>query len=96
MVGAWPIEKERLLTYLEKATREAKRKTSWLAPNESFEKATKAFVEKLYENKAFLEGLEEFVARLLKPGRINSLAATLLKLTSPECRTHIRGQRSGI
>ena len=83
MVGAWPIEKERLLTYLEKATREAKRKTSWLAPNESFEKATKAFVEKLYENKAFLEGLEEFVARLLKPGRINSLAATLLKLTSP-------------
>ena len=83
MIGAWPIEKERLLPYLEKATREAKRKTNWLAPNEGFESATKNFVEKLYSNEPFLSSLEAFVARLLAPGRINSLAATLLKLTSP-------------
>jgi (1->4)-alpha-D-glucan 1-alpha-D-glucosylmutase len=83
MVGAWPIEKERLLAYMEKATREAKRKTSWLAPNDDFEKATAKFVEGMYANKAFLASLEAFAGRLVTPGRINSLAATLLKLTSP-------------
>ena len=83
MVGAWPIEKDRLQPYLQKATREAKRKTSWLAPNEEFEKARVAFVDKLYSNRQFLASLETFVAELLTPGRINSLAATLLKLTSP-------------
>ena len=83
LIGAWPLTKERLLQYLEKATREAKRKTSWLAPNQEFEKATKEFVERLYSNKAFVESLEKFVQRVLLPGRINSLAATLLKFTSP-------------
>ena len=83
MIGAWPIEKERLLPYLEKATREAKRKTNWLAPNEAFESAMKNFVEKLYSHEPFLKSLEAFVSRLLTPGRINSLSATLLKLTSP-------------
>ena len=83
LVGTWPIEKDRLLAYLEKATREAKRKTSWLSPNEEFEKATRYFVEGLYANKQFLKNLEDFVARLVTPGRINSLSATLLKLTSP-------------
>jgi (1->4)-alpha-D-glucan 1-alpha-D-glucosylmutase len=83
MVGAWPLEKERLLAYVEKATREAKRKTSWMAPNEDFEKATAKFVEGLYSNRQFMQSLENFVERLLTPGRINSLAATLLKLTSP-------------
>lgn len=83
MIGAWPIETDRLLPYLEKATREAKRKTTWLSPNEGFETATKNFVEKLYTHSAFLKSLEAFVARVLTPGRINSLAATLIKLTSP-------------
>ena len=34
LVGAWPIEPERLEPYLEKALREAKRNTSWVEPNE--------------------------------------------------------------
>ncbi len=83
LIGAWPIEKERLLRYLEKATREAKRKTSWTAPNESFENATKSFVEALYSNSSFMQSVEAFAGRLINPGRINSLSATLLKLTSP-------------
>jgi (1->4)-alpha-D-glucan 1-alpha-D-glucosylmutase len=83
MVGAWPLEKERLLQYLEKATREAKRKTSWLAPNQEFEKATNNFVERIYKNSEFMQSLEGFVGKLITPGRINSLASTLLKLTSP-------------
>ena len=83
MLGAWPLEKDRLIQYLEKATREAKRKTSWLAPNQEFEKATNSFVESLYASKAFMKSLEGFVENLVGPGRINSLAATLLRFTSP-------------
>jgi (1->4)-alpha-D-glucan 1-alpha-D-glucosylmutase len=83
MIGAWPIERERLLPYLEKATREAKSKTSWLAPNEDFESATKSFVNALYDDAAFINCLEGFVQKLTTPGWINSLSAVLLKLTSP-------------
>jgi (1->4)-alpha-D-glucan 1-alpha-D-glucosylmutase len=83
MVGAWPLSQERLVQYMEKAMREAKRKTSWLAPNEEFEKAAKKFMEGLYGNEKFLESLEKFAAKLTGPGRTNSLAATLLKMTAP-------------
>ena len=34
LVGAWPIEPERIEAYMEKALREAKRNTSWVDPNE--------------------------------------------------------------
>jgi (1->4)-alpha-D-glucan 1-alpha-D-glucosylmutase len=83
MIGAWPIEKDRLLAYMEKAMREAKNKTSWMAPNEEFEKGTQGFIDRLYSSKLFVQSLETLVARLLTPGRLNSLSATLLKLTSP-------------
>ena len=34
LVGAWPIEPERLEAYLEKAMREAKVNTTWIEPND--------------------------------------------------------------
>jgi (1->4)-alpha-D-glucan 1-alpha-D-glucosylmutase len=83
MLGAWPIEKDRLLAYMEKATREAKRNTSWLNPNEGFESATRSFIESIYHDDGFLADFEQFVQPLIQLGRINSLALTLLKLTSP-------------
>lgn len=83
MLGAWPIETDRLLPYIEKACREAKRNTSWLSPNEEFEKATREFIETIYKDDSFREDFEKFVARLIEPGRINSLSQVLLKLTSP-------------
>ncbi len=83
MIGAWPIERERLLPYLEKAMREAKSKTSWLAPNEEFESAVKGFVNAVYDDAAFIKCLEGFVQKLTTPGWINSLSAVLLKLTAP-------------
>jgi (1->4)-alpha-D-glucan 1-alpha-D-glucosylmutase len=83
MIGAWPIEPDRLLPYIEKATREAKRQTSWLDPNEAFENATKQFIQALYQDKEFLADVEKFVSPLVTPGRVNSLAQTLLKLTAP-------------
>jgi (1->4)-alpha-D-glucan 1-alpha-D-glucosylmutase len=83
MLGVWPIERERLLAYMEKACREAKQRTSWLSPNKEFEDATRHFIDALYQEGTFRNDFEEFVQPLLEPGRINSLALTLLKFTSP-------------
>jgi (1->4)-alpha-D-glucan 1-alpha-D-glucosylmutase len=83
MIGAWPIETDRLLPYLEKATREAKQETNWLTPNEQFESATKDFVGNIYKDEGFRRDFEAFVASLVEPGRINALGQTLLKLTTP-------------
>jgi (1->4)-alpha-D-glucan 1-alpha-D-glucosylmutase len=83
MLGAWPIPLDRLQPYMEKACREAKQQTSWHAPNESFETATREFIAALYKDTAFLEDFEAFVEPLIEPGRINSLSQVLLKLTSP-------------
>jgi (1->4)-alpha-D-glucan 1-alpha-D-glucosylmutase len=83
MVGAWPIGADRLLPYMEKATREAKQKTSWLSPNPQFEKATHDFIEAICADRDFINDLEKFVQPLIEAGRINSLAQTLLKFTAP-------------
>ena len=83
LVGAWPIGKDRLLTYLEKASREAKTHTSWTAVDPSYEEALKSFASSLLQDLAFIHDLQSFVGLVAGPGRINSLSQTLLKLTVP-------------
>jgi len=99
LLGTWPIAAngapeqnvgaeyiQRIQAYMTKALNEAKLNTSWIQPNEEWLAATRDFVAKVLDptpkNKflpAFLPVAEE-TARL---GAINSLAQTLLKLTSP-------------
>src|SRR5213594_4285028 len=99
LLGTWPIRDsgepqsaatqeyiERIQAYMAKALHEAKINTSWIQPNEEWDAAMRDFVAKILEtsprNKfvpAFLPVAKE-IARL---GAINSLAQTLLKLTSP-------------
>lgn len=83
LVGAWPMDAQRMMTYLEKAVREAKVHTSWTQQNQDFEQAVQGFIQAVMNDRAFLNGLESFVAELELPGRINSLAGTLIKLTAP-------------
>jgi (1->4)-alpha-D-glucan 1-alpha-D-glucosylmutase len=83
LIGAWPISKERVIAYMEKAVREAKQQTSWTHQNKEFEDALKAFIEQILESAEFVSELEGFVAQVLLPGRINSLTQTLLKCTAP-------------
>jgi len=83
LVGAWPIERERVLAYMEKAAREAKQHTSWTERNEAYESALASFVEGVLDDDAFVAELEAFVAPLVGPGRVNALAQTLVKLTAP-------------
>jgi len=45
LVGAHPLPVERALAYAEKATREAKRHTSWTGPDQEYDTAVRAFLE---------------------------------------------------
>jgi (1->4)-alpha-D-glucan 1-alpha-D-glucosylmutase len=83
LVGAWPIDRTRITNYMLKAVREAKVYTSWTQPNEAYEAGVARFIEQILGHARFTEALESFVQPLVWPGRINSLAQTLIKLTSP-------------
>jgi (1->4)-alpha-D-glucan 1-alpha-D-glucosylmutase len=81
LVGAWPIERERVEGYMEKALREAKLTTSWVEPDEGHEGRVRAAIRALYDDPpARFEG---FARRVAEAGRRISLAMTLLKLTAP-------------
>ncbi|MGH2949089.1 MAG: malto-oligosyltrehalose synthase, partial [Solirubrobacteraceae bacterium] len=83
LVGAWPIESERLEAYMEKALREAKRNTSWIEPDTAHEEAVKAFCRALYDHRPFLADFEPFAAEVARAGDRAALGQLLLKLTVP-------------
>jgi (1->4)-alpha-D-glucan 1-alpha-D-glucosylmutase len=83
LVGAWPMEIERIESYMEKALREAKRNTAWVDGDEQWEAAVRAFIRALCLHPPFLERLEPFAARVDEIGRCASLAQVTLKLTVP-------------
>jgi (1->4)-alpha-D-glucan 1-alpha-D-glucosylmutase len=83
LVGAWPLSVERAAAYMDKAAHEAKRATSWLAPDDAYDTALRDFVEAILGDRAFVADLARFVGTLVDWGRVNSLSAALLKLTSP-------------
>jgi (1->4)-alpha-D-glucan 1-alpha-D-glucosylmutase len=83
LVGAWPISRDRLEEYLEKALREAKRNTSWVEPDDDYEARVKRFAVALLSHEPFLEDFEPFAAQVADAGRRSALGQLLLKLTSP-------------
>jgi (1->4)-alpha-D-glucan 1-alpha-D-glucosylmutase len=83
LVGAWPLGADRAVAYMEKAAREAKTYTSWRRRDEDYEAALREFVTGVLADQAFAADLAAFVTPLVWPGRVNSLAQTLLKLTAP-------------
>jgi len=80
LIGAWPISRERTWGYMLKACREAKIRTSWHEPNTGYEENIRGFVDGVYDTPAFIASLESFIEPLILPGRINSLAQTLIKM----------------
>lgn len=83
LIGAWPLPQERCWQYMLKACREAKIRTSWHEPNTGYEENIRGFVDGVYHTPEFIESLEAFVAPLILPGRINSLAQALIKMIAP-------------
>jgi (1->4)-alpha-D-glucan 1-alpha-D-glucosylmutase len=82
-VGAWPIGGERLIAYMLKAASEAKQRTSWVDPDDRYRSALGEVVDSLLGDSTFRSDVEDFVARLREPAAVNSLALTLLRMTSP-------------
>ena len=83
VVGAWPIDAERAAAYLLKATREAKLRTSWMAPDATYEDALAGFVRGAMGDARFLAVVETVVAHLVDAGRRASLGQLALELTAP-------------
>lgn len=83
LVGAWPLTLERVLAAMEKAAREAKDFTDWFLPVKEYEDALHNFITAAFNDSEFMADVEQFVARILDAGWINSLAQTLVKLTAP-------------
>jgi (1->4)-alpha-D-glucan 1-alpha-D-glucosylmutase len=83
LIGAWPIEPDRLEGYMEKALREAKRNTNWVDQNHEYEDRVKAFCRALYDHRPFRDSFDQFAERVADLGERASLAQLLLKLTSP-------------
>ncbi|TWG91499.1 maltooligosyl trehalose synthase [Nocardioides sp. J9] len=82
-VGAWPIERDRLHAYAEKAMREAGEHTTWTEPDASYEDGVHAFVDALYDDGPVTALVEEAVDRLAGAGFTNALSAKLVSITAP-------------
>jgi (1->4)-alpha-D-glucan 1-alpha-D-glucosylmutase len=99
LLGTWPIQAsgepegvataeytERIQAYMAKALHEAKINTSWIQPNEEWDATMRDFVAKILDpspRNKFLPGFLPVAQEIARLGAINSLAQTLLKLTSP-------------
>jgi (1->4)-alpha-D-glucan 1-alpha-D-glucosylmutase len=83
VVGAWPIDADRSAAYLEKASREAKLRTSWTDPDPEYDAALDRFVRGALGDQAFVEAVGDVVATLLAASRRAALAQLALQLTAP-------------
>jgi len=90
LVGMWPLDEEelpsvgaRVMQYLEKAAREAKTYTSWIAPNPEYERALLDYAGALLRDGAFCADFTRFQKRIAFYGFLNALSQTVLKATSP-------------
>ena len=94
VVGAGPIERERMHAYVEKAMREASDGTTWTAPDEAFEDAVHAAVDLAYDDprlRAAWDALDELIT---VPGWSNSVGQKLVQLTMPGVPGRLPGHRA--
>ncbi len=83
LVGAWPIALDRVQRYAEKASREARLRTSWRAPDAAYEAARVAWLAGIYGDAELTAEIAAFAERLAVHGDRNSLAMLLVKLAAP-------------
>jgi (1->4)-alpha-D-glucan 1-alpha-D-glucosylmutase len=90
LIGIWPLDErelpsisDRLQQYLEKASREAKNDTSWIAPDRQYEEALLGFAGAILSDHEFRTDFLRFQKRLAFYGFLNSLSQVVLKATAP-------------
>jgi (1->4)-alpha-D-glucan 1-alpha-D-glucosylmutase len=81
--GAWPIERERLHAYVEKAAREAATATSWARPDVDFERAMHAVVDRIYDQPSLRDDITAFAEAITPAGWSNALGQKLVQLAMP-------------
>lgn len=96
LVGVWPGEVtkdlgERLKAYMLKAAREAKERTSWINPDQEYEKALSDFVEHSLANKRFIEDLKTTLSVVVHLGLLVGLSQALVKVASPGVPDYYQG-----
>jgi (1->4)-alpha-D-glucan 1-alpha-D-glucosylmutase len=92
LLGAWPSGeltddfRERMQAYGLKAAREGKQETSWLNPNEGYERGLRTFIDRILDpqiSAEFLTSLATLAQRLALLGALNSLSQVTLKTMMP-------------
>jgi (1->4)-alpha-D-glucan 1-alpha-D-glucosylmutase len=84
--GEYTAYRERIEEYMVKASREAKRRTSWANVNEEYENALRQFIRLSLERREgnpFPAEVEELARHMARYGYLNSLSQVLCKLTAP-------------
>jgi (1->4)-alpha-D-glucan 1-alpha-D-glucosylmutase len=105
LVGFWPAwgpdgaERAdlvaRLQAYMEKATHEAKTRTSWVNPNAAYDGALREFIANVLRRKKdnrFLTHFEQFHESVLDWGLYTALSQVALKILSPGVPDIYQGQ----
>jgi (1->4)-alpha-D-glucan 1-alpha-D-glucosylmutase len=103
--GDWALSREVRIAYIgriqecmQKAVHEGKINLSWINPNPQYTDALRRFIARILspgtaaKPNNFLRVMHEFIPRIAWFGMINSLAQTLLKLTSPGVPDIYQGQ----
>ena len=83
LVGAWPIGRDRMASFLIKAIREEKIRTSWTDPDAAYEAQVLAFLDAVISDATITAMIADFIARIAPHARVNSLGAKLVQLTMP-------------
>lgn len=96
LIGTWPLYPmdaqasmqylDRISKYMLKAWKEAKIHTSWVNPNERYEKGVSEFIRRILDldsRNLFLKELERFIQPIMRAGMFNSLSQIVLKMTTP-------------
>jgi malto-oligosyltrehalose synthase len=90
LVGAWPAAgagghefTRRIQDHLVKAAREAKRRSSWLEPDEAYEERLVSFAADLLNDPTSRKILESVVRSVEAAGVTNSLSAIVLRAVAP-------------
>jgi len=83
LVGAGPIERERMHAYAEKSMREASEATTYTAVNEHYETAVHAAVDAAYDEPELRTAWDDLVAAVTEPGWSNALGQKVVQLTMP-------------
>jgi (1->4)-alpha-D-glucan 1-alpha-D-glucosylmutase len=106
VIGAWPFEPhrigspaqerftQRLVDYMTKAAREAKRDTSWLSTNEAYEAGLREFVAKVLCDPQLVASFASKAAAIATYGASNGLAQVILKIASPGICDNYQGSET--